>query len=116
MNVIEIEDIAELIGVTKQAAWTIVANKKFWNLPHCGYRKSGANRKRQWDAELAVQEIERIKALRVKAFWKADLLNCASTNRSWEMMNTSVRQFPANGDIRSYLIGEKGLAEYRAFA
>ena len=110
MSFIEIEGIAELLNCTKQAAWTIVGDKEVWKVPHCGYRKSGANRKRQWDEVMATKEVERINKLRVEPHWKANIVN-----RSWVLMNTSVRQFPINGEIREYLIEEKGIAAYKAF-
>ena len=112
MSTIEIEGIAALLNITTQATNTIVGNKQLWNVPPCGYRKVGSNKKRQWDIELATYEVNRINKLRSqKSDWKTPIVN-----RSWVMVNTSVRKFPVNSEIREYLIEKKGIADYRAFA
>lgn len=111
MNVIEIEGIAELLGCNKNNAWKVVGNKDIWKLTHCGYRKIGNKKKRYWDAVLASAEAERINQMKKKRHWKMSLVN-----RSYVMVNTPVRMFPVNGEIRAYLIEKKGIAEYRAFA
>lgn len=111
MSVIEIEGIAELLGCNKNNAWKVVGNKDIWKLTHCGYRKIGNKKKRYWDTSLAIAEAERINKMKKKRHWKMSLVN-----RSYVMVNTSVRKFPSNCEIRAYLIEKKGVAEYRAFA
>ena len=111
-NFIEIEEIAEMLNMSKQAANLIVGNKQIWTVPPCGFRLSGSNKKRQWDQFLATREAIRINKLRAeKGDWKTPI-----DNRSYVMVNLPVKQFPVNAEIRQYLIEQKGVADYRAFA
>lgn len=111
MKTIEIEEIAELLNCSKQAAWAILKDPDIWQIPHCGTKRVNRRSKRYWDRKLVMEEIKRINELRLNRHWKTEIIN-----RSYVMVNESVRKFPSNKEIREFLIKCKGFADYRAYA
>ena len=94
---IEIAEIAELMNMSIQAAWNIVGNKRIWKLENAGYTKTGGPRKRYWNRNDAIKEIERINKSRIQHQWRK-----AIAYNGYELMGEPVTKFPKNKQIREY--------------